>query len=224
MIDPTIWADEDFGNLSAEGMTMFIGIVSNADDEGRLPGNALYLASSIFPYKGLSVQKATLIRDEVLSKMHSANLYSVDGKEYIQLQNWSSYQSINKPTKSKYPPLPKDYRSTTVALPPNRIEENRKEKKGIETTREYLKNFSIEDFSDIDATEKQIRLEAEKALNWLLSKGTTRKDYKAFLRNWVLKVYKKKVAMVDEPKYDIDENGLAHIRKLKMDFAVKGMN
>lgn len=136
MIDPTIWADEDFGRLSYEEMILFIGMISNADDKGRLPGNALYLASTILPYKGLTTKQATVIRDNVVSIMSSVILYTIDGKEYIQLKNWLSYQSINKAHDSKYPPLPEDYGSDTVALPPNRIEEKRKEEKKKETEKE----------------------------------------------------------------------------------------
>lgn len=229
MVDPTIWADEDFGNLSSEAMVMFIGMVSNADDEGRLPGNALYLASTIFPYKGLSIQKATTLRDEVLNKMKSAILFSVDNKEYIQFKNWSSYQSINKPSSSKYPPLPEDYRSPTVALPSNRIEENRKEKKGIESTPAYLSNFPLEDFSDLEATEKQLRLEAETALNWLKSEGETKKDYRAFLRNWFTGKYGKfKKRVENQPNradnYEIDESGMARLKDITKGFKLKGMN
>ena len=88
----------------------------------------------------------------------------------------------------------------------------------------YLQNFPIEDFSDFDASEKQIRLEGEKAYNWCKSKGTTRKDYKAFLRNWVLKVYKKKAVKQEEPKYEVDADGIARLKAMKTGFEIKGMN
>lgn len=130
MIDPTIWADEDFGTLTSDAMVMFIGIISNADDEGRLPGNSLYLSSSIFPYKGLTQEKAKTIRDEILLKMKSLKLYEIDGKEYLQLTNWSDYQSINRPSKSKYPPFNESSVNNHGGLTPNRIE-----KKGIEENR-----------------------------------------------------------------------------------------
>lgn len=99
--------------------------------------------------------------------------------------------------------------------------------KKLENTIEYLTKFPIEDFVDIDGTEKQIRLEGERALNWLKGKGQTRKDYKAFLRNWIIGPYcplKKKVEKAPEPKYDFDENGLARLKKLTSGFQVKGMN
>lgn len=132
MIDPTIWADEDYGTLTYGAMVMFIGIISNADDEGRLPGNALYLSSSIFPYKGLTSDEAITLRDEILSKMKSLKLYKVEDKEYLQLMNWEGYQSINRPSKSKYPPFMEGSVKDHGGLTPNRIEKNRKEKNRIE--------------------------------------------------------------------------------------------
>ena len=154
MIDPSIWADEDFGMLSSEAQILFIGIISNADDEGRLPGNALYLTSTIMPFKGVTSTKATALRDEIVAHMRSVQLYVVENREYIQLKNWLSYQSINKATESKYPPLPEDYGSTTVTLPPNRIEEKRIEEKGREE-RPRSKYSSFESLKEAPENELQ---------------------------------------------------------------------
>ena len=38
MIDPNIWDSEDFSKLSILGRLLFIGMFSNADDEGRGKG------------------------------------------------------------------------------------------------------------------------------------------------------------------------------------------
>jgi len=50
MIDPSIWSDEKLGLLSPLHRLLFIGLFSNADDEGRLPGHPNYIKSLIFPY------------------------------------------------------------------------------------------------------------------------------------------------------------------------------
>ena len=156
MIDPTIWADEDFGRLSSTAKVMFIGMISNADDDGILPGNAIFLCNTIFPFEEFSQKKAKKIKNEILFSIKSLKSYSIDGKEYLIFGKWKSYQSINKPQKSKYPtpPLRDDYGSTTVSLPPNRIEENRievlvsKDTKGVYTpTDNSLRiNFILSEF------------------------------------------------------------------------------
>lgn len=156
MIDPSIWADEDFGSLSPEAQVLYIGIISNADDEGRLPANPAFLSASIFPFKGLTAEQAKDIRSEVLTRMKSAILYIVDGKEYIELKKWYQYQAINRPTPSKYPKneakseqslnthaqLTEDSVSNHGGLTPNRIEKNRKE---LIETKETDKSLSFLD-------------------------------------------------------------------------------
>ena len=126
MIDPSIWADEDFGMLSPEAQVFYIGLISNADDEGILPGNPNYLASIIMPYKAITQERASKILYEVLSHMRSVIYYEQDGKRYISLANWDKYQTINKKAKTKYPKptdervkviLPEDYHTIIVGLP-----------------------------------------------------------------------------------------------------------
>lgn len=96
MIDPMIWQDEEFGSLTPEAKILFIGLFSNADDEGRLRANPAYLKSTIFMYDDISLDMIKLKRKEVVEAMSSVVLYEVDGKEYIQLKNWEEYQKQHK--------------------------------------------------------------------------------------------------------------------------------
>ena len=50
MIDPGIWQSEDFSKLSTLAKLVFIGLFSNADDEGRGRAKAAYIKSTLFPY------------------------------------------------------------------------------------------------------------------------------------------------------------------------------
>lgn len=208
MLDPSIWADEDFNNLSSEARLLFIGIISNADDDGRLPGNALYLSANIFPYSGMSKDRATKIRDEILGRMRSLVLYEIEGREYLQLLKWRDYQSINKATPSKYPPLPDDYRSTTVALPPNRIEENRIEKKRKEVKHLPIKDeLTLEDKEKI-AGEYSVKVDDVKDLwldlfNYSHSKGVEYANYYMTLQVWTRKAIKEgKISVIKNTQED----------------------
>lgn len=137
MIDPSIWADDGFGRLSSDAQVMFIGLFSNADDEGKLPGDPKYLASTIFPYRGMTTPKAQKILSEIEEKMKSVTFYRVESQSLIQFEKFLIYQKINRPTPSKYSPPQKDIKThgtltenslrTHGALTPNRIEENKKE-------------------------------------------------------------------------------------------------
>jgi hypothetical protein len=136
MIDPSFWLDEKLGECTIPERYLFMGLVSNADDEGYGRANPKLLKSSIFPYDD-DLRVSDL--EKWLSKLGGLNLvvlYTVSEQAYYYLPNFLKYQSINKPTESIYPKPDKslldNYRIATVSLPPNRIEQKRREKKRIE--------------------------------------------------------------------------------------------
>jgi hypothetical protein len=138
MIDPSFWTDEKLGECSIQERYLFMGLVSNADDEGYGRANPKLLKSSIFPYDDLRASDL----EKWLSRLGGLKLvvlYTVKEQAYYYLPNFLKHQIINKPTKSQYPStnlaentttesLLDDYGSDTVGLPPKRKEENRIEK------------------------------------------------------------------------------------------------
>ena len=50
MIDPGFWIDEKLGTISPLARLLFMGLISNSDDEGRLPGHPALIKSQVFPY------------------------------------------------------------------------------------------------------------------------------------------------------------------------------
>lgn len=106
MIDPSIWSDEKLGLLTPLHRLLFIGLFSNADDEGRLPGHPNYIKSLIFPYDNDITPQYV---ETMLNDLNSKGLiltYMVNGQRYIQVVNFLKYQKINRPTPSKIPPPP----------------------------------------------------------------------------------------------------------------------
>ena len=103
MISPEFWTDEKIGLMPTEARLLFMGLISNADDEGRLPGNTLLVKSMIFPYDSYSANKTeewlkTLCQSQVIIR------YQVNSQTYIQVVNFLKHQTINKATESKIPP------------------------------------------------------------------------------------------------------------------------
>lgn len=138
MIDPSFWTDEKLGNCSIQERYLFMGLVSNADDEGYGRANPKLLKSLIFPYDDLRASDL----ENWLSRLGGLKLivlYGVDEQTYYYLPNFTKHQTINKPTKSSFPKptdlLREDYGSTTVALPPKRKEEKRREEKRKENNK-----------------------------------------------------------------------------------------
>jgi len=109
MIHYELWEDEDFGSLSPNAKILFIGCISQADDEGRLKANDNYLRGRIFMYNDISLKKISELLDEINDKLSNFTLYKVDGKKYIQFDKWTKYQKLRpeRITSSEIP-LPSD--------------------------------------------------------------------------------------------------------------------
>jgi len=132
MIDPGLWTDTGFMALCPRGRLLWIGLVSQADDEGRGHGAAVSLKAAIFPGDAdVSAADVDELRRSVAATMR-VTFYAVDGHEYYQLTKWASHQSINHASKSTIPPmegaLQEDSRRTPVVLregsrkaPPNEL-------------------------------------------------------------------------------------------------------
>ena len=102
MIDPSFWIDEKLGKMELINRLLFMGLISNSDDEGRLVGNFSLINSIIFPYDGFSIKKIEKAIKEI-ANLNMIIVYTNDNQQYIQIVNFLEYQTINKPTKSKYP-------------------------------------------------------------------------------------------------------------------------
>lgn len=103
---PEIWKDPVFGRLQPDEQIMFIGLFSIADDEGRLHADPAYLRSELFAYKDYSEKKVKGVRDSVVAKCRSVQLYTIESVEFIALLKWSDYQKPKyaKPSKIEKPP------------------------------------------------------------------------------------------------------------------------
>ena len=124
MIDPKIWTNRRFIQLNAKERLFYIGLISNADDEGRLWNDFRSLKSKIFPADSISlgrIQSATL-------KLQEFSLIECDNIS-IQIKGWLDNQYIKKPQESTIP-VPHQDGTSTPPGQPNRIEKNRIEKKG----------------------------------------------------------------------------------------------
>ena len=86
---------------------MFTWMIPHADDYGRLHGEPEMIKAKIFPREHKSLQKIKEWRDE-LEKVGLIKIYTVDNQEYIQLINFSKYQTFktDRPKKKEYPEIP----------------------------------------------------------------------------------------------------------------------
>jgi len=92
MIHPAFWQSESLASLTVEQRYLFVGLISNADDQGRLRGHVALIRSLVFPYDDADLE--ALGKDlGLLRDVGCIHLYEHEGKEYIQIVNWWRYQS-----------------------------------------------------------------------------------------------------------------------------------
>lgn len=97
MIDPNIWEDPEFASLSRDARLLFIGLISNADDEGYLRGHPGALKRLVFGFDNdMSTDAIQLLINELQEKLKHSNLYVVDNQIYIHICTWFKYQKQQK--------------------------------------------------------------------------------------------------------------------------------
>lgn len=104
MIDPSFWTDEKLGECTVQERLLFMGLISNADDEGYGRANSKLLKSLIFPYDDFLVSDLEdwLYR---LCELKLIILYKFKEQTYYNLPNFLKHQTINKPTMTVFPKL-----------------------------------------------------------------------------------------------------------------------
>ena len=86
MIHPDFWRSESMAQLTREQRLLFLGIVSNADDQGRLNAHPSLIRSDIFPFEDEPLDKISA-DIEAIAATGSLLLYDVNGRSYIQIPN-----------------------------------------------------------------------------------------------------------------------------------------
>lgn len=104
-IKPEMWADEKIGDLSHGARLLFVGLITMADDEGRLRALSSAILGHVFPYDEVTPAKLKRWVGE-LSGAGLIVTYKVDEKPYIAFRHWRRHQKINRPTESVLPAPP----------------------------------------------------------------------------------------------------------------------
>jgi len=90
-IDPHIWEDPGFNSLEIPARLIFIGMISNADDEGYIRADAGSIKRLIFGFDNISKEEVQKYLDQI-KKLKTVHFYEIDGEEYAHFVKWSKYQ------------------------------------------------------------------------------------------------------------------------------------
>jgi hypothetical protein len=124
MIDPSLWQDEGMAELTPRQQLLYVGMFSNADDDGRLKGSASAIRL-ILPtlFVGCALDDIDRDIDAVLLAFRQLIRYEACGRVYIAFRNYRKWQKIERPSPSVLPAPPLENADT--ALPQVKLKEEK---------------------------------------------------------------------------------------------------
>ena len=196
MIDPSFWTDEKLGEqCSVAERLLFMGLISNADDEGRGRANPKLLLSMIFPYDDMRLSdfKNSLAK---LASLELIRLYQAEGQQYFSVVHFSKYQTVNRPTPSEIPAycesMASNSRSAHGGLSAKEKEEKtievkEKEQKAQRHKYGQYQNVLLGD-ADMQALQAEFPSDYQNRIEelsvYMASTGKSYKNHLATLRSW----------------------------------------
>lgn len=91
MIDGAFRITEAFGMLSYRQRDLWYGLISTADDQGRMIGHAAYVRSQSWPYDDIPLSEVS--KDlEALEQAGFILIYTANESKYIQILKWHEQQ------------------------------------------------------------------------------------------------------------------------------------
>jgi hypothetical protein len=93
-IKPEFWCDEKLSPLSAVDRLTFLGLISMADDYGRVHDNVKIIDAFVFPNSDDSVRESLANLSRIIRINRGI---SSSGMAIIEIVNWTKHQKVDKP-------------------------------------------------------------------------------------------------------------------------------
>ncbi len=101
-VKPETFTSATLARVPIEARFLFIGIWTEADDEGKLIDSSKLLAGSLFPHDEHVTAKRVERWLQALANVDAIVRYEVNGARYIQVREWK-HQKISHPGPSRIP-------------------------------------------------------------------------------------------------------------------------
>lgn len=101
-IKPEMWQDERIGQLSRDARLLLIGMITMADDEGRLRAMPSLICGHCFPYDQDAPKRVAAWIAE-LTATGLILTYERGGVQYAAFRHWRRHQRVNRATPSTLP-------------------------------------------------------------------------------------------------------------------------
>lgn len=153
-IKPELWDSADVLALDDSGQALFVWLISQADDAGRLHADAHHIARRR--------HRSQAVIEKRLQQLEAHGMicrYEQDGASYIALSNWSAHQRVDHPTPSRIPDppssrgfaSPREDSRVSARAPADRTVPEGSNRKGPEGTADHARTSARK------GTEKQTR-------------------------------------------------------------------
>lgn len=132
-IKPEFWSSPTIGRVSRDARLLFLGLLNEADDEGRMVYEVKRLAGVLFGFD-LAIGPKTIAKWVAqLERVGLVVVYkSEDGGQYLWIVGFREHQRVSHPYPSKLPPPPFTERSVNVPGTTADLSENVQHRNGME--------------------------------------------------------------------------------------------
>ena len=103
---PSFFTDDKVGRLSRDARLFFFGVLSEADDEGRLVDSPKRLAGVVFPFDDDVTPKKVERWINELAEQQMVVRYTHGGGRFLYVRKFKDHQKMSHPTPSSLPPPP----------------------------------------------------------------------------------------------------------------------
>lgn len=96
MIDPSIWEDPSFNKLSVQARFIFMGLISNADDEGYFRAESGGIKRLLFGYDNITKEEIIIWLKELQSQIPTIHFFQNNKEAYGHFTKWGKYQKLRE--------------------------------------------------------------------------------------------------------------------------------
>jgi hypothetical protein len=105
-VKPEFFRDPKVSRVSRDARLLMIGMLTEADDEGRLLAAPKLLAGSLYPHDPDVTATKVARWEKELADAHLIRFYDADGIRYVHIPTFLRHQRVNRPTPSRLPQPP----------------------------------------------------------------------------------------------------------------------
>ncbi len=102
-IKPDYWGDPKTARISLPARLLFVGLLTEADDEGRFLASGKKLAGGLFPNDDDVTPKKVMDWLTELERVGFVERYTVEGIAYAHIPAFNDHQRISHPSPSRLP-------------------------------------------------------------------------------------------------------------------------